>query len=583
MCGIAGIISKSGTCPIEYCTKTLDTFKNTLAHRGPDASGSWMEKCFGVAHTRLSIVDRAFGAQPMFNNQSKDIGIVYNGEIYNYKELRDDLIGMGVKFSTASDTEVVLRMYEKFGTGSFSKLNGMFAFFIWDKPRGVQYLVRDYIGMKPVYYYEDSDKFIFASEIKAILALDDIDRTPDPLGVQDYLVFRYMHAPRTMFQSIRRLAAGHFLTIKGGSISSTKYWDVSYNYNPISGDLSELENRLLETLEDIVKSQLMGEVPVGVLLSGGVDSSAISYLIHKNNANLTTFNIGYPEVNEFPFSSFVADKFGLKHIEITTTVQELIDDFDKILWALDEPLADPACFPLYKLCQELKKHVTVVLSGEGGDEMFCGYPQYVSTFQPGAVGESIFNDFLRKSYYYLDIDNLLARGVDRSFLGRNKNYLHENSVINGMMGYDLKTWVPEDLMMKADKIMMANSLEGRFPFLDKRIIDFAHNIPDDIKLNGNATKWILKKALLPHLTDKIVHRQKMGFTVPVDLLLERMRKRVMDTFFSLDSSHFLSEILNIQNVRKMAADYYSRFNRPAMQIWTVFILLSWFDRIYRRT
>jgi asparagine synthase (glutamine-hydrolysing) len=576
MCGIAGVVSKGGPIgPDAY----FDYLQGSLRHRGPDGRGAWIEPNFVLAHTRLAIVDRAHGSQPMQSSTNKNIGIVYNGEIYNYTELRDNLLNVGCKFDTESDTEVVLKMYETYGTDSFEQLNGMFAFCIWDNSKKSLYLARDHAGMKPLYVYEDANMIVFSSEIRTILSMGGVDRSLDCLGFQDYLTFRYVRAPLTLFKNIKRLESGHYLEIHDGKIHKSKYHDLSYNYSINSADCSVLQEQVISTLDEVVGSHLMGEVPVGVLLSGGLDSSTIAYLVSKKNANLTTFNIGYPEVNEFQYLRFVANRFGLKHIEITTTTDEFITDFDTVLCSLDEPIGDPACFPLYELCKELKKHVTVVLSGEGGDETFCGYPQYMRMLLRGQRNPSSFVEFLKQSYYYLNSDQFLAHESDNGYLDRYKSYFDDNSLTNGMMAYDLKTWVPEDLMMKADKIMMAHSLEGRFPFLDKRVMNLAHNIPEHYKIDQHTTKFILKKAMTPYLSEGIVNRQKMGFTVPVDILLTKMKNRVMDTFFSTNVENFLSDVLNIGRIRQMAADYYSRASHPAMQVWTMFILLSWFDEV----
>jgi asparagine synthase (glutamine-hydrolysing) len=436
--------------------------------------------------------------------------------------------------------------------------------------------------MKPLYIYEDEEVLYFSSEIKAILSLDGVDRSLDQKGFQDYITFRYVHAPNTLFKNIKKLEAGHYVEIKNGTLRKVKYWDIEYNPKLSRSSEAELKTQILDTLDSIIQSQLMGEVPVGVLLSGGLDSSTIAYFIHKNKANLTTFNIGYPEVNEFEYSRFVSEKLGLKHVEVLTTTDEFVNDFDKILLALDEPIGDPACFPLYKLCEELKKHVTVVLSGEGGDEIFCGYPQYLRLVNSGVKNNSSFVDFLKQSQYCVYSRKFFRDEFDAELINRYKMYFDDNSLINGMMGYDLKTWVPEDLMMKADKIMMAHSLEGRFPFLDKRIIQLAANIPEAYKMSAGITKRILKEAMTPFLTKTIVNRQKMGFTVPVPVLLTKMRTRVLDTFFSTDTSNFLSNILDMDSVRSIAADYYSRGQGSPTLVWTMFILLSWFDIVYGR-
>jgi len=579
MCGIAGIISKRKE--LKNTEQLLSKFRKILKHRGPNEEGQWIEDWLGCTHVRLSIVDIAKGQQPMFESENKKIGIVYNGEIYNYKELKHELLQKGYSFKTDCDTEVIIKAYEAWGVDSFNKLNGMFAYCLWDYKTNITYLVRDYIGMKPLYIYEDDEILAFSSEIKALTTLPNVNLDIDPLGVQDYLMFRYTHAPHTIFKKIYRLEAGTYIQFKKMKATKFRYWDIVYNPSLTKINIERIKEEILDTLNKIVKSQLMGEVPIGVLLSGGIDSSIIAYLIHKNNANLTTFNIGYPEANEFEYSREIANKFGLKHIELTTTIDDLISDIDKIICFLDEPIADPACFPLYRLCEELKRHVTVVLSGEGGDELFAGYPQYVSTLNSNINCLESFNVFMKQSYYYLNYSNFMRNHNKLANVFRHKKYFDENCLLNGMLCYDLKTWVPEDLMMKADKIMMAHSLEGRFPFLDKRIIELVHKIPPEYKLNSDGiTKWILKQTFSPYLPKRIINRPKMGFTVPVELLLEKLKTKIIYLSSNIKNTP-LNEILNTTSVENIINEYYTYKKHPAMQIWTVFILLYWFDQIYK--
>ena len=577
MCGIAGIISKKGG--VLNTKQILTNFQKVLKHRGPDDEGIHIDTTFGCAHVRLSIVDISGGKQPMYTDDSKKMGIVYNGEIYNYKELRDTLIQKGYRFKTTSDTEVVLRLYEAFGKDSFKMLNGMFAFCIWDCYKNITYLVRDHMGIKPLYIYEDNDTLIFSSELKAILSVPNIDLTLDVRGFQDYLMFRYIHAPYTLFKNIYRLAAGMYVEFKETHSTVRTYWDVSYNPTE-SASIETIKDEILHVLDEVIKSQLMGEVPIGVLLSGGIDSSIISYFIRKNNANLKTFNIGYPEVNEFEFSREVSKSLGLDHIEVLTTPDAFIKDFHKIAMHLDEPLADPACFPLFVLCEELKKHVTVVLSGEGGDELFAGYPQYSKTLKSQGNQKWMFSTFMSNSFYYLNSSNFIKKDYNFELTQRHRRYFDKCGALNGMMAYDLKTWVPEDLMMKTDKIMMAHSLEGRFPFLDKRVIELAHRIPERYKLNGETTKWILKESVRGKIPEKIINRPKMGFTVPIQTMLERMQPIILETFYEASSSP-LRDILDMEEMVSHAIKYYAK-NKfiPPMQVWTNFILLYWFIRIF---
>lgn len=580
MCGIFGIIVKNSEVQA-HIPHYLEKMKTIMGHRGPDDYGQYIRNNWGFSHVRLSIVDIKGGKQPIFNN-NENMGIIYNGEVYNYKELETELINKGFSFRTKSDTEVVLKLFEDIGVHAFSRLKGMFAFCIWDSASDSVYLVRDHFGIKPIYIYEDEKQLIFSSEIKCILALPGLDFSLDPHGIQDYLRFRYSQSPYTMFKKIKRLEAGTYLKITTGISAQFRFWDVKYDHMKNELPVTELKINIEKKIENAVKSQLMGEVPVGILLSGGLDSSTIAYYVNKAGVKLKTFNIGFPELNEFEYSSAVADKFGLEHIEITMTVKDLIKNFDNVMWAIDEPIADPACLPLYYLCQELKKHVTVVLSGEGADELFAGYNQYYFSLSEKKSYSSQFLDFLTKSYYF---ENYRDFFKDKNMVDNSARYIkyfdEQGSLLNAMLAYDMKTWIPEDLMMKADKILMAHSLEGRFPFLDVDLFDYASTIPLEYKISQKGeTKWILKEIMKEALPYKIINRKKMGFSVPVDIILQNFKSCILETVEKASQSK-LSSILEVASVKKFIDRYYCRDKSvSALQVWTLFILCYWFVNIF---
>ena len=578
MCGIFGVIVKSEGISIPVF---LEKMRLMMGHRGPDDYGQFLNDKWGFSHVRLSIVDIEGGKQPIFNND-KNLGIIYNGEVYNYKELQRELIEHDFTFKTKSDTEVVLKSFEERGTESFSSLKGMFAFCIWDREKNIVYLVRDQFGIKPLYIYEDEKQIIFSSEIKCLLALPGLDFSLDPRGIQDYLRFRYSQSPYTMFKKIKRLEAGTFLKIENGTSAQFRFWDVVYNHRKNKLSVNDLKTKIEEKIETAVQSQLMGEVPVGILLSGGIDSSTIAYYVNKSGVKLKTFNIGFPEVNEFEYSSAVAERLGLEHVEITMTIEDLIKNFDNVMWAIDEPLADPACLPLYYLCQELKKHVTVVLSGEGADEIFAGYNQYSSTLMENLDYHDQFPKFLEKSFYFTDYRNLLKDEHLVDNTSRFEKYFNEQgSLLNAMLAYDMKTWIPEDLMMKADKILMAHSLEGRFPFLDRDLFECVSKIQPEFKISHNGeTKWILKEIMKENLPTKIIERKKMGFTVPVDKILERFKPRVLETIENTTQNE-LSSVMNVNRIKNLVDRYYGGEKTvSALEVWTLFVLCYWFVNIY---
>lgn len=580
MCGIFGVIAKQVGVPVEgYIKRASDV----LAHRGPDDFGCHIEDGRAFANYRLAIVDVTSGKQPMYTDNGNR-GIVYNGEVYNFEDLRAGLQKMGYAFETKSDTEVVLKAFDAYGENSFPMLNGMFAFCIWDQAGDTVYLVRDRFGIKPLYIYEDDRQIIFSSELKGILALPELDLSLDPMGFQDYLRFRYVQSPYTFFRRITRLEPGTYIKIKGGNAVHYRFFDIRNYAIDYSLDTEACKKRLAQHIETAVKSQLMGEVPVGVLLSGGLDSSTISYYVNKCGAKLKTFNIGFPEVNEFQYSSAVAKQLGLEHIEITMTVQDLVDSFDSVMWAIDEPIADPACLPLYYLCQELKKHVTVVLSGEGADELFAGYNQYRFSMLDPQPYEQRFDHFAKQSFYFADYSNFIRDEHLPDLTSRFRKYFEEqDSRLNGMLAYDVKTWIPEDLMMKADKILMAHSLEGRFPFLDNDLFAYAAQLPPEYKLSdGGETKWILKELMKGQLPSKVIGRKKMGFTVPVEALLEGLKPAVTAAFDKIDGSE-LDTVLKTGEIRQLVSRYYGGDKSvSALQVWSMFVLCYWFVNVRPR-
>jgi asparagine synthase (glutamine-hydrolysing) len=393
-----------------------------------------------------------------------------------------------------------------------------------------------------------------------------------------------MQAPFTCFSKVRRLEAGTYLRIHQGVVSSWRFYEIQYAPGSLAlFDSHEAEERGAALLKDAVRSQLMGEVPVGVLLSGGLDSSAIAACVAELGANLTTFNIGFPEVNEFEFSRAVAEHYGLKHVEIEVTVSELLSKFDDIINAIDEPMADPACFPLYWLCKTIREHVTVVLSGEGGDELFGGYPQYSPANYQGVPYSRRFEAFLERSYYFLDARDFLAQSESVPPIHlRNRKYFEEESSLNSMLSFDIKTWLADNLMMKADKIAMAHSLEGRFPFLDLPFFEFAASLPESAKLHPDGTsKWLLRKMMLKRLPPSILERRKMGFSVPLADFVAEARDRIMQALGdpALDS---LWGIINRQRISGVVTGYYAGHHSDTLRTWTIIVLILWCQRNARR-
>ena len=577
MCGFAGFVCKREVNPSEFIS-VLKRMGKALIHRGPDELGEHVGRGFSVIHRRLSIIDIAGGKQPMISSDGR-VGIAYNGEIYNYKELKSELKSKGVIFYTNSDTEVFLSLFETEGVNCFNRLEGMFTAFIWDyrkDPEGDFFLVRDQLGIKPLYLYEDPKKFSFSSELRPFLRQPEFDMEIDPIGVGSYFTYRYCQAPYTFFKNIRRIEAGNYVRIRHGRASVWRYWDIPVDHNFCDISMNEAAEHLRKLLRDSVERQLMSEVPVGILLSGGLDSSVIASLCSDVGAKLLSFNIGFKNLNEFEFSNEVAQKFDLPHIVLETTPEDIANRFERVVNDMDEPIADPACFPLHVLCDKIKQHVTVVLSGEGSDELLGGYPQYQRLLNdpPSTVWEK-FERFLEYSWYFNKRPSPTNVCIPEYLHWRHRQYFTEQSTLNGMLSYDMKTWLPENLMAKADKILMSHSLEGRFPFLSTKIVEFCMSLPESYKIYKNNDKIILRSAFDSKLPISILNRPKMGFSVPVDDLLIKMHDQLNDLINS-NSKTSLCELINFKSIRQDFNDFFSGRQDNALWLWTMFVFLQWF-------
>jgi asparagine synthase (glutamine-hydrolysing) len=577
MCGLAAVIWKSGHTP-ENFGSVLGQLERGLVHRGPDEAGSVVGKGFAVVHRRLAIVDIADGHQPMLASDGL-VGLVYNGEIYNHTTIRAELERRGHTFKTRCDTEVVLKAFLEYGSSAFSRFDGMFAIFLWDlrKPGdGEFHLVRDHMGTKPLYVYEDAARFVVSSELRPIVALGDTDCTLTPAGVRAYLSFRYTPLPCSIVRNIERVEAGTRWHIRNGRATQWRYWDLPRAAPTPVKSLDEAAEALTALLIESVRDQQMGEVPIALLLSGGLDSSAIAYACHRLGANYHTFSIGFPTVNEFEYSHAVAARFEQRHTTIEITPEEIVSLFPAVVEAMDEPMADPACFPLFALCREIRRHATVVLSGEGSDELLGGYPQYARllTAPPRSV-EAQFTEFLDASWYFRGADVPARGGFDPSSFRRHFGYFAERPLLDGMLAFDLKTWLPENLLMKADKILMSQSLEGRFPFLSRKIVEFAMTLPEALKWN-DVGKVVLRAAMKDRLPEAVLTRPKMGFSVPVSDLLRMMRPRFM-ALIALHQQRDIAEIIDIPAVRRIADAHYSGGPDNSLLLWNLLVLLQWLD------
>jgi asparagine synthase (glutamine-hydrolysing) len=564
MCGICGklVFDKEATISATLVKAMADTIR----HRGPDDEGYYVSGPVALGFRRLSIIDLHTGHQPM-SNEDGSIWIVFNGEIYNYQDLRTFLLEKGHVFKTRTDTEVIVHLYEEFGPECLEKLRGMFSFAIWDKNARTLLLARDRVGIKPLYYHLTDTSLVFASEIKAILADPSVDRQMDPELIDRFLTFMYVPGQETLLKGVQKLAPGHYLLVKDGQPVIRQYWDLTFTESFQSKNIVQTEADLLKLLSETVNLHMIADVPVGVLLSGGVDSTGVlSLAVDQTNKKISTFTVGFSgeEVaDERPYAKLAAERFGTQHYEMTITAEDFAAFLPKYVWHMEEPVCEPPAIALYYVSKLARNHVTVLLSGEGGDEAFAGYSNYrnlvwLERVKRGgplvnnaiAGGMSLANSLFNVSrlakyvplindrfpdYYYGRTSNPhrttgnglgsvystdFLRGVDREFSLEPVRTLQArvrgHNTLDAMLYIDSKTWLPDDLLIKADKMTMANSIELRVPLLDHKVLEFAASLPSKFKLNRLTTKFILKKALSQKVPAEIRNRKKTGFPVPYE-------------------------------------------------------------------
>lgn len=584
MCGIAGIHFKHDV-DAGVLDRAAAHFGRSLHHRGPDHFGVHRTARAVYANLRLAIVDRSGGDQPIYAPDGRR-GIVYNGEVYNHAELRAPLEAKH-PFRTHTDTEVVLAAWLHAGEAAFERFNGMFAACFWDErsgsdPAGHGFtLVRDRFGAKPLYIYEDEHCIAFASELRTLLGLEGLDHSLNPAGFQDYLAYRYNLAPWTQFRRIEKLEAGCWFRWRDGRREVRRYAEISVEEPAEARSEAEYMEELDQILGRAVKSQLMGEVPIGVLLSGGLDSSTIAAYVHRAGARLKAYSIGFREVNEFAYSRAVARRFDLDYTEVLMTQDELRSGMDAVIAQLDEPIADAACFALSKLCEHIKRDVTVVLSGEGGDEMFAGYDQHALVLKPGLDRDTLFAHFFWLSSNDFRVHELMRdKAMPLHHLRHRLHYDNADTPLNGMQAFELSTWMPENLMMKADKVLMAHSLEGRFPFLDLDLWRFARRLPQSMKLPAaNSSKHVLRQLMRKSLPAPVLDRMKMGFTVPQHFFLTGLRPRLEDAMDRLRDQP-VAEVLDFAGIRRLLDEYYGGKEALFVKVWNVAVLLLWWADVY---
>ena len=589
-----------------------------IRHRGPDDEGVLAEPGAGLAFRRLSIVDVAGGHQPLANEDGT-VWIAYNGEIYNHAELRRELEAAGHRYRTASDTETLVHAYEQWGPAFLRRLHGMFALAIWDRPRRRLFVARDHVGIKPLYWTRAEGAFVCASEIKALFAFPGVRREADPESVVQHLTLRYAAAPRTLFAGIHKLPPGHSLTIEGGEAKLERWWRARYEPKQTLGAeeaLAEVERRLTES----VKSHLMSEVPLGALLSGGVDSSLVVALMSRLGSRaVKTFSVGFEApgpYSELPFARRVSEHCGTDHHELLVTAGDLVRELPELVWHQDEPMSEPAAIPTYMVSRLARDSVTVVLTGEGGDELFAGYPKYA--VDPLARRLAALPGPLRKLLLGGVVDRLPFRFRKLQVVGRSARFRSEperlaawfagfvgrereqllgpllrphaaagvapfrealadtpaRTGLDRMLDVDLRVWLADDLLVKMDKMSMAASVEARVPLLDLPLIEWAMTLTEDHKVRGLEGKVLLKRLARKLLPVEVVDRPKVGFTVPLSPWFRGpLRELLADTLLSpqcLERGWYEPAA-----VRSALDDHLSGRRDRARELWTLLTLELW--------
>ena len=596
-----------------------------IVHRGPDDEGIFVKDCIGLGMRRLSIIDLGGGHQPIYN-EDRTIAIVYNGETYNFMDLREILEKKGHQFYTRTDTEVLVHAYEEYGTDFIKKIRGMFALALWDENRKRLILARDRMGKKPLYYSEKNGTLWFCSEIKSMLIDPQVERKVDIQSLDYYLTFNYVPAPWTMFEGIRKLPPATMLIYENGHSKIEKYWTLDNTFQNAMNE-NECAEHLYQLLSESVKMRLISDVPLGAFLSGGIDSSIIVGLMAENSSSpVKTFSIGFTEdeFSELEYARLIAKRFSTDHHEyiVTSDVKELIP---KLVWYYNEPVGDSSAIPTYYVSKMTRQSVTVALSGDGGDELFAGYGKYpiiqniISKNSLNGLLRSIVTKFiLSKDLNFLSVDSIFKRlqnsmgyrfstpqerdlrwitRFDSSFKSKLytaevKNWIHDHQARNfynsriaqspnkdglsQISFMDLTSYLPDDLMVKVDIASMANSLEVRSPFLDHKFVEFAARIPNSLKVKNGQSKYILKKAFAKLLPKEILERKKMGFSIPIDKWFrEDLRELVSEVLLS--RNYITKHIFNQKFLKYLVNSHLSTKRNLGEKLWLLINFVLWYD------
>ncbi|MCA9471140.1 MAG: asparagine synthase (glutamine-hydrolyzing) [Nitrospirales bacterium] len=619
MCGICGVyqVGTGEPVPVSLLKKMADT----IIHRGPDDEGFFTDGPIGLAHRRLSIIDLEGGHQPQ-TNEDQTIWVIFNGEIYNFQALREFLIQKGHTLKSRSDTEVIVHLYEEKGEDCFRELRGMFAIALWDSQKRQLILARDRVGKKPLFYAYDKGRVVFGSEMKAVLAAPDVSREVDLEALSDYISLLYVPAPKSIFKAVRKVLPGHYVVISDRGLRDEEYWDIDFSRTVIKSEREWCE-QLLDTYREAVQLRLISEVPLGAFLSGGVDSSSVVGLMTQITGKpVTTTSIGFEEqeFDELDYARQVANQFGSQHYEHVVR-PDAVGITEKLAWFYDEPFGDSSSIPTYYVSQLAREHVTVALSGDGGDEFFAGYRRYIfdnreqqiRSLLPNGLRRWVFG-MLASIYPKADwaprvfrgkatFQNLACSHIEAYFRSISavkpelKRELLHPGVFEAFSGYetlallasyyqkarnadptariqyvDVKTYLPDDILVKVDRASMAHSLEVRAPILDHHFMELAASIPASLKLQGTSGKRIFKKSLEGLLSPDVLYRSKMGFGVPLARWFRHdLKQMASDIIFSAQKNEWLDR----KTVRKIWEQHQSGLRDRSTELWAIFMLHLW--------
>lgn len=627
MCGIAGIYHFNTSEPVSQ--KQLKRMTDVIQHRGPDADGLYVRGNLGLGHRRLSIIDLSeAGRQPMFSHD-RQLVIVFNGEIYNYLDYRDDLIQRGHVFHSKTDTEVIMYLYREQREQCLPYLRGMFAFALWDEPQQQLFLAVDRLGKKPLYYYCDGQKLVFGSELKCLLEDPTIPKELNYEALYDYLLYLYVPAPKTIFKHIYKLSPAHYMICTPEGIRGPyEYWDISFAQVEEEKDEAYFCEKLIELLHEATRIRLMSDVPLGAFLSGGIDSSGVVAMMAQTMTTpVVTTSIGFEEkeFDELHYARIVSQKFQTDHFERVAKVDAL-DILEKIVWHFDEPFADSSSVPTYYVSKLSREKVTVALAGDAGDENFAGYAKYPIDVLENTLRKTLpdwskrfliaplaqlyprwdwLPQYLRAKFFLTNLTLPHARAFFRTntfltqeeqgwlfsqdFQQKIKNYdpfslvetfynkADTKDPLSKVQYVDIKTYLPGDILVKVDRMSMANSLEVRAPMLDHRFMEFAATIPSRLKLKGKEKKYILKKALTPYLPQEILYRKKRGFDAPVDRWFRTELKQVtQDTLLAPQALE--RGIFQPEHLKTMWQQHQAGQRNFGYNFWTLLMFELWYRR-----